>query len=222
MKRALKRALVYVSIPLVRLWLWTLRVRIVVAPELAERAEDGTPWVLSFFHGSQFALLRWPRRRPTAVLVSHSDDGTLQAMFLGALGFRIVRGSTSRGGATGLRALVRFARGGGDLAFAVDGPRGPRGEVQGGVLAASRLGGGLIVPMGSAASRKTILSRAWDKFEIPWPFARVCVVLGAPCKAASETLKASILQANARAADGLRGPFQATSEKRSAERASLE
>ena len=147
MKRALLRALVFICIPFVRLWLLTLRVRIVLAPELAERVSDPQPWVLCFFHGSQFGLLRWPRRRATGVLVSHSDDGALQAMFLGALGFRIVRGSSSRGGAVGLRALVRFAKGGGDLAFAVDGPRGPRGEVQGGAIGSARLADGILVPV---------------------------------------------------------------------------
>ena len=164
MKRGLFRLLGLLCIPLVRLWLFTLRVRIVVAPELVLAQEESRAWVLCFFHGMQFGLLRWPRRRTTGVLVSHSQDGALQARFLRALGFHIVRGSSSHGGTAGLRSLVRFARSNGDLAFAVDGPRGPYGEVKGGALASARLTGARLVPMGAASSRKLVLGKAWDRF----------------------------------------------------------
>lgn len=67
-----------------RLWLATLRLRVVVHPELDVHA--ATPWVLSFFHGTQWPLLAWRRRRPTLVMVSHSADGAMQARALGLLG----------------------------------------------------------------------------------------------------------------------------------------
>jgi len=77
-----------------RVWLATLRLRLVVHPELARYGD--VPWVLSFFHGTQWPLLAWRRRRPTLVMVSHSADGAIQARALGLLGFRVVRGSSSR------------------------------------------------------------------------------------------------------------------------------
>jgi len=36
-----------------------------------------------------------------------------------------------------------------------------------------------VVPYAAACSRVVVLS-TWDRFQIPWPFARVVVVLGAP------------------------------------------
>ncbi|HEX3770615.1 MAG TPA: DUF374 domain-containing protein, partial [Polyangiaceae bacterium] len=116
---------------IVRLWLATLRVRVVVDPALEAVADR--PWVLSFWHGTQWPLLAWHRRRRTVVLVSLSRDGAMQARALAVQGFRVVRGSSSRGGARGLAALVRaMKQEGADAAFAVDGPRGPRGVAKGG------------------------------------------------------------------------------------------
>ncbi|WP_394838500.1 DUF374 domain-containing protein [Pendulispora rubella] len=177
------------------LWLKTLRVRILVDPRL--HAADGA-WVLSFFHGTQFPLLAWKRRRRTVVMVSHSQDGAMQAKALGLLGFTIVRGSSSRGGVRGLAALIRaMKRDRADAAFAVDGPRGPYGKVKEGALLAARATGGVLVPMGSASARAWIASRAWDKFTLPLPFSRVHVVLGAPLHAPSpEELEAAISAAN--------------------------
>lgn len=183
-----------------RLWLATLRMKLEIHPDLAN-VED-VPWVLSFFHGTQWPLLAWKRRRPTLVMVSHSKDGQLQARALGLLGFRVVRGSSSRGGARALGAIVRgLRRGGTDAAFAVDGPRGPYGEVKpGAVLAASR-SGGVLVPMGSAVRSGKTFARAWDRFVLAWPFTRVVVVLGAPIRPerAELELPVAIRNANDRA-----------------------
>jgi lysophospholipid acyltransferase (LPLAT)-like uncharacterized protein len=162
-----------------RVWLATLRVRVFAHPAL-ERVRD-RPWVLAFWHGRQWPLLAWRRRRPTVVLVSHSRDGSMQARALALQGLRVVRGSSSRGGARGLAALVRAMRTErADAAFAVDGPRGPRGIVKGGAVLAARATGAVLVPMAGGARRAIVLRRAWDRFLLAWPFARVEVVLGAP------------------------------------------
>jgi lysophospholipid acyltransferase (LPLAT)-like uncharacterized protein len=164
---------------LARAWLATLRVRVVAHPAL--EAWRDRPWVLAFWHGTQWPLLAWSRRRPTVVLVSLSRDGALQARALRVLGLRVVRGSSSRGGARGLAALVRaMKRDGLDAAFAVDGPRGPRGVVKRGAILAAGETGGVLVPMAGHVRRGLVLRRAWDHFAIAWPFTSVDVVLGAP------------------------------------------
>ncbi len=162
-----------------RLWLATLRLEVVKSPELA--AAGDVPWVLAFFHGTQFALLAWRRRRETVVLVSHSRDGARQSRALAVLGLIVTRGSSTRGGATGLRSLISRARDGQrDVAFAIDGPRGPYGVAKPGALAAARALGAVLVPMGVYARRKLVLHRAWDRFQLPLPFSHVTLVLGAP------------------------------------------
>ncbi len=67
-----------------------------------------------------------------------------------------------------------------DAAFAVEGPRGPRGVVKGGAVFAARAAGAVLVPMAGAVRRGVVLRRAWDRFAIAWPFTRVDVTLGRP------------------------------------------
>lgn len=205
MVRAAARAVLGAFLGVVaRLWLATLRLRLQVHPDL-ERHGD-VPWVLAFFHGTQWPLLAWRRRRPTLVMVSHSNDGAIQARALGMLGFRVVRGSSSRGGARGLSTIVRaMRRGDVDAAFAVDGPRGPYGDVKPGAALAASRSGGVLVPMGSAVARGKTFERAWDRFALAWPFTRVAVVLGAPVASDDpEALAGAIRVANLAAAEALR------------------
>jgi lysophospholipid acyltransferase (LPLAT)-like uncharacterized protein len=183
-----------------RAWLATLRVRVVAHPGL-ELVHD-RPWVLAFWHGTQWPLLAWRRRRRTVVLVSLSRDGTMQASALAVQGLRVVRGSSSRGGARGLAAVVRvIKRDGADAAFAVDGPRGPRGVVKGGAIVAARAAGAVIVPMAGAIRWGVVLGRTWDRFAIAWPFTRVDVALGCPVDPAAvedarALVEASLLRMN--------------------------
>ncbi len=161
------------------LWLATLRVRVRVDPAVDAAADR--PWVLAFWHGGQWPLLAWKRRRRTVVLVSFSRDGALQSRALTLQGLHVVRGSSSRGGAGGLAALVTaMRRGGTDAAFAVDGPRGPRGVVKAGAIVAARATGAVVIPMAGTVHRGVVLRRAWDRFAVAWPFTRVDVSLGQP------------------------------------------
>jgi lysophospholipid acyltransferase (LPLAT)-like uncharacterized protein len=182
-----------------RIWLATLRVHVTMDPELS--TQDGErPWVMGFWHGLQWPLFAYDRRRPTVVLVSLSRDGSMQARALALQGLRVVRGSTSRGGARGLVGIVRKLREGYDAAFAVDGPKGPLGVVKGGVVVAARAGGARLVPVGAAIAKGIVLERAWDRYAIAWPFSRVEVVFGAPIEPclpdARERLEAAIAASN--------------------------
>jgi lysophospholipid acyltransferase (LPLAT)-like uncharacterized protein len=192
--RDLPRALLGWCLGLVAwLWLATLRVNVVSDPAL-ERVKD-RPWVLAFWHGTQWPLLAWRRRGPTVVLVSLSSDGAMQARALSVQGLRVVRGSSSRGGVRGLAALVRtMRRDRADAAFAVDGPRGPRGQVKAGAVAAAQATGAVLVPMTGRVHRGMVFRRAWDRFALAWPFTRVDVVLGAPIDPGSRDARGEVEQ----------------------------
>ena len=169
-----------------RVWLATLRLTLVVDPAL--EAARPRPFALTFWHGQQFALLRWARWQRMVALVSLSRDGELVAAALSRLGIESARGSSSRGGTGGLKAIVRRMRAGLDAAFAVDGPRGPARVVRGdGAVLSARLAGGLVVPMAAACARCHVFVRAWDHFELPLPFTRVAVALGPPLEPAEAT-----------------------------------
>ncbi|MCU0866290.1 MAG: lysophospholipid acyltransferase family protein [Planctomycetes bacterium] len=134
------------------------------------------PWLVAMWHGGMLALmpLRHHRRRRIGVLVSPSDDGSLALQALASFGYRVVRGSLSRGGAEALRTMQHWLQDGGQLVLTPDGPRGPRCTMNSGVAWLARGSGAPILPVSITVDRAWRL-RSWDRFMIPKPFARVVV-----------------------------------------------
>jgi lysophospholipid acyltransferase (LPLAT)-like uncharacterized protein len=119
-----------------------------------------------------------PDRR-IAGLVSASRDGGLLAQILEYFGIVPIRGSSSRRGGQALVELTTCAERGYDLAITPDGPRGPRYEVQEGVIATAQLTGLPIVPAAYHLAWKIRLN-SWDAFQIPLPFTRCDITAGKP------------------------------------------
>lgn len=136
------------------------------------------PSVYCFLHGRQAGLLAYPRARPVAVMASLSADGALQAKILGRLGFHVVRGSSSRAGAAGLKGVVDAMESGCDAAFAVDGPRGPFGEVKPGAIVAATQAKGRIVPVTFRTGAYFSPPRTWDDYRLPRAFSQVEILRG--------------------------------------------
>jgi lysophospholipid acyltransferase (LPLAT)-like uncharacterized protein len=144
----------------------------------ALRAE-GRPVVFAFWHGHQLPLLHYHRNQGIITLVSRHRDGEHVARVLDRAGFGTVRGSSTRGGARGLRGLIRSARAGHDVAITPDGPQGPRRTFKPGALLVSRLTGHPIIPVAAGISRVWRLG-SWDGFLVPKPFANIRIAYGAP------------------------------------------
>ncbi|HEX5634495.1 MAG TPA: lysophospholipid acyltransferase family protein [Gemmatimonadales bacterium] len=139
----------------------------------------GRPAVLTLWHGELLPLLWAHRGEGIAVLISTHADGEVIARIARSLGCRTVRGSSSRGGARALLALVAELEGGHDVAVTPDGPRGPRRTFAPGAVVAAMRAQAPIVALGATADRAWRL-RSWDAFVIPKPFARVRVAYGPP------------------------------------------
>lgn len=132
---------------------------------------DGGPLIYAFWH-AQLAMMPWVQLRPPSVVpVSRSRDGEWTARLFARLGAETVRGSTSRGGATALRGLVRALRDGKDVAITPDGPRGPAGQVQPGAVWLARLTGRPLLPVAFAA-RPCLHVGSWDRMIVPVPLSR--------------------------------------------------
>lgn len=160
-----------------------------------DRAEPGVtpgyaipgPTVFAFWHRSLLACAHRFRNLDIAILISGSFDGELIARTVELLGFRAIRGSSSRGGAAGLRNMQLAYAAGHPCAFTADGPLGP-------VFVAKPGAAQLANAVGArpAASLSTIAEptgtwvgcfyalpdrawelRSWDRFLIPKPFSRV-------------------------------------------------
>jgi len=143
-------------------------------------AAPGAPLVMTIWHAGMLAAAACWRDRRIAVAVSLSRDGDWIDSVLVRLGFAASpRGSSSRGATALLRELIRRARGGEPIAILLDGPRGPAGVAKPGAVALARATGARLVPIGLAAAPAWRFG-SWDRSLLPYPFARVRVVFGAP------------------------------------------
>ena len=156
---------------------------------LAERAA-GRAVVLVLWHGEMLPLLYFHRNREIGVLVSEHGDGEIIARILDAFGFRLIRGSTSRGAARALIAVDRELRDGYDVGITPDGPRGPRFSVAPGALLAAHRASLKLMPLAARASAYWQL-KSWDGFIIPKPFAKVTIAYGAPTAVIAESSRAA-------------------------------
>ena len=139
--------------------------------------EDAEVYV--FWHRALLLAAYRYRKLGIRILISPSFDGELIARVVERLGFVPLRGSSSRGGASGLIALIRARQGGYKVAITADGPRGPVYVAKPGAAAAAQ-------KAGSSAScfhlhpESAWLLRSWDRFIVPKPFSRVRVCWQAP------------------------------------------
>ena len=108
-------------------------------------------------------------------------DGDRAAAALLAEGIQVVRGSSRRGGARALRAIVRsLEEGACALGLVVDGPLGPSGIAKVGAVGCAVSTGRPLRAVAAAARYELTFRRAWSAIYIPLPFSRVVVVCDAP------------------------------------------
>ena len=152
-------------------------------PEGAERWDaalrSGRPIVMMCWHESLLPLVWHHRGQGITLVVSEARDGGYLADLGSALGYRLVRGSSTRGGARALLGAVRELDEGHTVAFTPDGPQGPRRELKPGVVAAAQRSGALIVALHAVSSRAWRFG-SWDRFGLPKPFARIAVRYSEP------------------------------------------
>ncbi|MEA2741578.1 MAG: hypothetical protein QOH05_4885 [Acetobacteraceae bacterium] len=146
----------------------------------------GAPAVFAFWHEflplmPALALIahKLPFYRPLPIhtLVSRHRDGRFIGAVVRRFGIEPILGSSSRGGATGLRNLLAVLRQGDMIGITPDGPRGPRREAAFGVAQLAALSGVPVVPLAARTSRRIQLN-TWDRMPVPLPFGRGVVVCG--------------------------------------------
>lgn len=194
---------------LLRLLGRTWNFRVLNRAVLRERVGSGRPVLVACWHQMIFPGAVFFRDLRAVIMVSRSRDGELIARVISRLGFRSVRGSSSRGGGEALHEMVELVRGGAQAAVMVDGPRGPAREPKAGIVVAAARTGAPLVPMGCRA-RPALFGRNWDRTMIPLPFSTIVLSFGEPVEvaadasseaidAARERLRTSLLEAEARA-----------------------
>ncbi len=151
----------------------TWRIRDELAPATPAGHTLPGPTVFAFWHEGLLSAAYRFRGLGIAILVSRSFDGELMARTVEKLGFVAVRGSSSRGGAAGLRGMAEAYAEGRVCAFTADGPKGPRHVAKAGPVHLAQLAGAVWVGCFHASPARAWRLRSWDRFAVPLPFARV-------------------------------------------------
>lgn len=166
--------LVRAGVWLVRILGSTWRIRVTNDDGVRRLRAARQPIIFTLWHGELLPLLYHHRREQVAVLISEHGDGEIIARIAERLGYRTVRGSTSRGAARAILELARVLGDGHDLAITPDGPRGPAKSFARGALVVAQRTGAPMIGAAVAVSSAWRL-RSWDRFMIPRPFARITI-----------------------------------------------
>ena len=165
----------------------------VIAEEGAIPATPPAKGIFCFWHRCTLPCGWYFRKFRCSILISQSFDGELIARTLSLLGYNSVRGSSSRGGATGLLALQSVLESGLPVVFTADGPRGPIYETKIGPVKLAQMTGETIGSFYLLPERAWVL-KSWDQFLIPKPFSRVAVSWARSVAAPPENADAATLE----------------------------
>lgn len=162
------------------------------APEAAGNGGAQPPSVIFAFWHERLPLMALAWRlvrdshpaldgRRAHVLVSRHRDGRLIGDVVGRFDVGVVHASSSRGGAAGLRGLLRLLGEGDCVVITPDGPRGPRRRAAPGVAQLAALSGRPVLTCAAGSSRVRRLG-SWDRMLLPLPFGRGVVVVQPPLR----------------------------------------
>jgi hypothetical protein len=161
---------------------------------------EGAPAVFAFWHEflplmpalSLIARkLPFYRVTPIHTLVSQHRDGQFIGAVVRRFGILPILGSSTRGGATGLRNLLAVLRQGDLIGITPDGPKGPRRQAASGVAQLAALSGVPVVPLAARTTRRIQLN-TWDRMPVPLPFGRGVMVCGAPIHVPRDDWKSAL------------------------------
>lgn len=178
----LARSLIAFGFRLLQLWAGTLRFEIddragIVGKPVTENY-IGALWhnrLLIF----PLILRRFFPNRDGAALISASRDGDLLADGVKRFGYDVIRGSSSRLGASAILQLTEVLASARDVVITPDGPRGPVYELGPGIIFLAQRSGAAVLPMNLEYSRCWRLG-SWDGFIVPRPFSKVRVLIDEP------------------------------------------
>lgn len=160
-----------------RVWRWTVRMEI----RGRQFAEEYPRAAVATWHGRMFGGVLGGREFCVAGMASESPDGEVAARVFEAMGVKIVRGSSTRGGRRALYQLFRLVEQGEvcRAGLTVDGPGGPARQVKPGIVALARRFRVPVIPI-SFSSKPYWMLHSWDRMVLAPPFSRVILAAGPP------------------------------------------
>jgi len=128
------------------------------------------------------------------IMISMSKDGELLSNTLKHLGFKSIRGSSSKRGKEALWEMTECVKDGGDICYATDGPRGPRHKVKAGAIISASEARAPIIVTACVSTKSFIFKRSWDRGIFPLPFSKVAILYSEPIEIPENLTKADLDQ----------------------------
>jgi lysophospholipid acyltransferase (LPLAT)-like uncharacterized protein len=190
----------------------TTRMELHAHPETQKVLESDEGALAGYWHGRLLFLpliwwevLRANGRNPDTPAYSLSSphrDGAMMAKSLNMLNLKTIMGSNRAGGTEAFREIRRTVKTGGRIAISVDGGKGPRQRVQGGIMLLAKHSGCPVIPAtGSCRWGKQL--NTWDRMLIPTPWTKGVLMLGAPIRVPKDADKDELARLDRQFEDAL-------------------
>lgn len=151
------------------------------------------------------AVLRATGKDPSTPVYSLSSphrDGAMMAAALNMLGVRTIMGSSRTGGTEAFRQIRRTLKEGASIAISVDGGKGPRQRLQGGIMMLAKHSGCPVVPATGSCRWGRQLG-GWDRMLLPAPGSKGVLMLGAPIRVPKDADKDALARLERQYEDAL-------------------
>ena len=137
-------------------------------------------FILVTWHGKVLSVFKYFANKNYIGLASKSKDGSLIADVAIKMGYKLVRGSSGKGGSEAYQEMVALLKNPSvRLIITPDGPTGPEHIPKAGAVRLARESGVPIIPViGHVA--KSWKFKNWHTFYISKPFSRTKMVIGDP------------------------------------------
>jgi lysophospholipid acyltransferase (LPLAT)-like uncharacterized protein len=160
----------------------TLRVEVIGIHNAIQIRSGGEPGIGAFWHRCILSAAWIWRNRGVVVLNTVNFDGQWTRRVIERLGFGTAQGSSTRGGVEGLSAMAKHLEAGRNVAFTIDGPRGPRYVAKPGAVILARRTGFPVSAFHIGVQYGFTIEKAWDHFQIPFPFSKVVMFFAPPIR----------------------------------------
>lgn len=194
----------------------TLRWEVRGYEHLDSLVDCGKRAIFTFWHSCILSATWFWRKRGIVVMSSVSRDAEYTGRVIKRFGYGTARGSSTRGGGRALAEMAQCLDKGIEVAFTIDGPRGPAYQAKPGAVTLARHTGQAILPF-HITTRYHVELPSWDRLNLPLPFSRALTLIGDPIHLSREATGEQIAAAQAglqSALDKLRSEGEAWRTKR--------
>lgn len=166
-------------VPVINVLCKTLKIYEINNAELNNFEVNNRNAVFAFWHGTMLVPWFLLKKYKPSTIISKSSDGDILTRILNNWGYKVKRGSSSKGGKEVLKDLIKEATENQFVAVTPDGPRGPEKVMKAGAVVLAKKTGAPLILIGVNYNKKIKL-KSWDKFQIPYFFSKVVIIYSEP------------------------------------------